>query len=214
MSESKTAVPAEMEALIEATLFAAGDPLSLDVLSAVTQTPLATLQQWMNQLQATWAGEERRGTYLRVVDETYALATKPTLTTELKRLYGAKQLQPLSKAAYEVLAVVAYNQPVTRAQIEAVRGVQSDSLLQRLMERELVEEVGRLEGPGRPMLFGTTEKFLEAFGLSSIQALPPMELLMYSSLRELEDDLAQAGSGEPAREQLSLDHLLGVHTES
>jgi hypothetical protein len=105
------------------------------------------------------------------------------------------------------LAIIAYNQPVTRAQVEAVRGVNSDSIISRLLERSLICEAGTMDAPGRPTLFATTEQFLMDFGLRSVKDLPPMEMLMYGTLRDFEESLEEA-AGRRRDKQLTIDQLV------
>lgn len=200
----------QLEAQLEAVLFAAGDPVPLASLADwLDQEPSALAKQLL-EIQQAWAADERRGTYLRAVDDQYTLATKPAYQPWVAKLYDPQTAPPLTMAAYEALAVIAYNQPVTRAQVEAVRGTNSDGLIHRLIERGLVEDQGRSEAPGRPTLFGTTERFLETFGLNSLQALPPMELLMYGSLQALEENLQAATGAQAIRQQIELDRSLDL----
>jgi segregation and condensation protein B len=103
------------------------------------------------------------------------MVTAPEATDFVRRFLGLELTSKLSPAALETLAIVAYRQPATRAQIEAVRGVNSDSVLRTLVNRGLVEEVGRLDQAGRPIIYGTTFEFLQQFGLSSVEQLPPLE---------------------------------------
>lgn len=195
-------------AALEALLFAAGDPLSLQSLAQMLQMPEEECASLLQTLQRDWASNPQKGIYLREVEGKYTLATKPICGPVLEALFAPEVQSGLTPAAYEALAIVAYNQPVTRAQVEVVRGVNSDGVMQRLLERDLIEVKGFLEAPGRPALFGTTDQFLEAFGLNSVEALPPMELLMYSSLQELEKNLQEAASGQAVRDQLQLDRFL------
>ena len=113
----------------------------------------------------------------------------------------------MSQASYETLAIVAYNQPVTRAQVEAVRGVSSDSIISRLLDRGWIEEAGTLDAPGRPTLFKTSEQFLLEFGIDSIDDLPSMELMSYKTIRDLEQSLEDAAGSNDSR-QISIDGLL------
>jgi segregation and condensation protein B len=128
----------------------------------------------------------------------------------LQRLFQPRHRPPLSQAAYETLAIIAYNQPVTRAQVEAVRGVNSDSIMARLVERNLIMETGHLETPGRPILYATTEQFLLDFGLRSVKDLPPMEMLMYGTLRDFESSLEEA-AGRSNDRQMTIDQLVQAY---
>jgi segregation and condensation protein B len=111
-------------------------------------------------------------------------------------MFSPKMHPPLSQASYETLAVIAYNQPVTRAQVESVRGVSSDSIISRLIDRGWIEECGNLDAPGRPALFKTSKQFLMEFGISSVDELPSMELMSYQTIRDLEDSLAKAAGND------------------
>ena len=125
----------------------------------------------------------------------------------LERMFMPRMKAPLSQASYETLAIVAYNQPVTRAQVEAVRGVSSDSIISRLLDRGWIEEAGYLDAPGRPTLFKTSEQFLLEFGIKSIDELPSMELMSYKTIRDLEQSLEDAAGANDNR-QISIDGLL------
>jgi segregation and condensation protein B len=140
------------------------------------------------------------------------MMTKPSEKKVLERLLGPKTQAPLSQASYETLAVIAYNQPCTRAQVEQVRGVSSDSIISRLLDRGWIEEAGNLDAPGRPALFKTSRQFLMEFGIESVKDLPPMELMSYKTIRDLEDSLRKAAGGED--KQLTIDSLLTENKEN
>ena len=114
---------------------------------------------------------------IRQIEDGYQLCSKPAYFDYIRKVIAPRQKQQLSQAAYETLSIVAYNQPVTRAKIEDLRGVNSDSAIARLLERNLIAEAGRLDAPGRPILYKTTEEFLRCFGLSSISELPEISLV-------------------------------------
>ena len=201
--------PKDAFAALEALLYMAGDPIPVEKLAAVTGLDKTVLVPVLEQMAAQLLADRRRGLFLREAEGKYQLATKPEQLAILERLYTPRHRPPLSQAAYETLAIIAYNQPVTRAQVEAVRGVNSDSIISRLIERDLVCEVGNLDAPGRPAIFATTEQFLLDFGLSSVAELPPMEMMMYGTLRDLEQSL-EAASGHPDDKQLTIDQLVTV----
>lgn len=179
--------PADM-ALTEAVLFASGDPITLVQLTQVTGLPDARQLAAIEALRARYEADSASGLCLREINQQYCLTTRPELREALKRLFEPRQAAKLSNAAYEALAVIAYNQPVTRAQIEAVRGVNSDNVIGRLIERGLVEIRGHLDAPGKPAQFGTTDRFLLEMGLSSVDELAPLEMMMYGALQDLEKD--------------------------
>lgn len=144
---------------------------------------------------------------LREAEGSWFFCTKPEQADVLQRLFQPRHRPPLSQAAYETLAIIAYNQPVTRSQVEAVRGVNSDSIITRLMERNLINEAGSLDAPGRPTLFVTTDQFLIDFGLRSVKDLPPMEMLMYGTLRDFERSL-EIAAGHRRDDQMTIDQLV------
>jgi segregation and condensation protein B len=196
--------PEDAAAAIEALLFVSGDPLPLDRIAQVTGLEATVLKGILNTLAWRLEHDRQRGLLLREVEGSYFLATKPDMKDVLQRLFQPRQRPPLSQAAYETLAIIAYNQPVTRAQVESVRGVNSDSIMARLAERNLIQEAGHLDTPGRPILYTTTEQFLQDFGLRSVRELPPMEMLMYGTLRDLESSLENAAGDR----QMTIDQLV------
>ncbi|CDG01834.1 Putative Segregation and condensation protein B [Clostridium chauvoei JF4335] len=120
--------------------------------------------------------EESRGIKLISINGEYQLVTKAQNSEFVQRLLKKNKRQSLSQASLESLAIIAYKQPITRVDIDEIRGVKSESAIQRLIEKELIKEVGRLEVPGRPILFGTTEEFLRQFGLKALNDLPSLDL--------------------------------------
>lgn len=203
-------VPLEdVPAAVEALLFASGDPLTLEQLHRILQVDRDKLRRTMDELKDRYARDRSRGLLLREADGTFVLSTKPNQLDVLSRLFSPRHRPPLTPAAYETLAVIAYNQPVTRAQIEAVRGVNSDNVISRLVERNLIREVGNLEAPGRPALFATTDQFLLDFGLRSVSDLPPMEMLMYGTLRDIEQSLEEAANRRRDN-QVTIDQIVAA----
>lgn len=199
--------PLDAPAALEALLFMAGDPIPVEKLATVTGLEKSVLIPVLDKMADNMLHDRRRGIFLRQAEGKYQLATKPGQLSVLERLYQPRHRPPLSQPAYETLAIIAYNQPVTRAQVEAVRGVNSDSIISRLIERNFVCEVGTLDAPGRPTLFATTEQFLLDFGLGSVSELPPMEMMMYGTLRDLERSLEDA-SGHADDKQVTIDQLV------
>jgi len=203
-------VPLEdVPAAVEALLFASGDPLTLEQLHRILQVDRDRLRRTMDDLKDRYARDRSRGLLLREADGTFVLSTKPNQLDVLSRLFSPRHRPPLTPAAYETLAVIAYNQPVTRAQIEAVRGVNSDNVIARLVERNLIREVGNLDAPGRPALFATTDQFLLDFGLRSVADLPPMEMLMYGTLRDIEQSLEEAANRRRDN-QVTIDQIVAA----
>ncbi len=194
----------ELPAALEAILFVHGDPISVDQLSEITQMPKEVLEETLDRMIKEYETDPWGGLLIRKADNAYVMCTKPSMKPVLEKLFAPRTRPPMSQATYETLAVIAYNQPVTRAQIEAVRGVSSDSIVTRLIERGLVEECGTLEAPGRPALFRTTKQFLLEFGISSVSEMPAMELMMYKTIRDLQDSLETAAGSKDDR-QISIE---------
>lgn len=160
----------DLDVLYEAVLFIAERPLTTAELAELGGVPRLHAEATLSGLAETLA-EDQRGLRVQRMDDTWQLVTAPEVGTRLAA-YAARQEARLTPAALEALAVVAYRQPVTRADIDRVRGVDSDYVLRSLMHRRLVVEVGRRDTPGRPILYGTTFTFLERFGLTSLDDLP------------------------------------------
>jgi segregation and condensation protein B len=165
----------EAKRVVEALLFASSTPLPFAKIRHIVEqvhpfTPreLLTLIQ---ELQIEYESQQRAFEIIEIA-EGYALRTRREFGAYVDQLFGNKRPEKLSQAATEVLAIIAYRQPITRPQIEALRGVDSSGVLQSLLERQLVEAVGKLETPGRPTLYAVTSQFLEHFGLKSLADLP------------------------------------------
>lgn len=191
---------------IEAILFAAGDPVSLERIASVLGYDKEKTRKILSEMMKENKFDHRRGLQIRQLDEAYILSTKPAADPILKRLFLPRNRPPMTQAAYETLSIVAYNQPVTRSQVEAVRGVSCDSIIARLLEKNLIQECGSLDAPGRPTLFETSELFLKEFGLSSVRELPPMDMMMYGTLRDMETTLSYA-SGNRQDNQITIDQI-------
>ena len=174
----------ELEAIIEGLLFASGESVSVKRLCEVTETDEKTMISVLNRMSDNYENENR-GIHLIKLEDSYQLCTKREYYNYIKILKEKKRRAALTNAGLEVLSVVAYNQPVTRNALEFIRGVNSDGALNNLISAGLVEEVGRLDAPGKPMLFGTTEEFLRCFNLSSLTDLPDVDLEFdFSTLNE------------------------------
>ena len=157
---------------MEAMLFAAGDPLKPEWLSELLDIPLDHVLEMLRDLQADMDRPER-GLCLVQVAGGWQMCAKPELAPVVEKL-AVHQDAKLSPAALETLSIIAFKQPVTRQDVELIRGVQSDGVINTLVERRLIKEVGRKDSIGRPILFGTTEEFLACFGLNSLAELPPL----------------------------------------
>jgi len=169
----------EMAAL-EALLFVAKNPLTPQLLGEILELDLLEIEELLSKLRARYA-VDFCGLTLLEINGGYKLGTKPEVSRYIEILYK-QPAQALSNAALEVLSIIAYKQPVTRGEIDFIRGVQSDRALATLVEKGLVKDVGRKDGPGRPILYATTEQFLLHFGLHSLDDMPNLEV------ESLEDD--------------------------
>ena len=163
----------ELIPAFEAVLFAGGEPQSIDRFAQVFEVSPETVVEVMETL-AKKLGKSNSGLELVRMDNTYQLATRTQYAEHIKKMFDIRRRTPLSSAALEVLAVVAYNQPVTKSFIEQVRGVDCSGVVTTLMEKGLLEERGRLELPGKPLLYGTTKNFLRCFSMSDLTELPPL----------------------------------------
>jgi segregation and condensation protein B len=169
----------DLKRIIEALLFASPEPLGIARMKAILQgVEAGELAEAIEALRAEYAGDSR-SFQLVEIGGGYQLATKPEFADFVARLAESRRRQRLSKAAMETLAVIAYKQPVVRSVVEGIRGVNVDGVLRTLMEHDLIRIVGRADGPGRPLLFGTTREFLMQFGLNRLSDLP--------GLKEIED---------------------------
>jgi len=164
----------QMMAIAEAILFIAGDPVPVRSIAEVLDIDVDAAQSLMEKMLKAYALQPR-GLQLIRINDAYQLVTRPEYGEYIRKFTGATKEQPLSRACLETLAIIAYNQPVTKADIEQLRGVKCDHAIAVLLEKNLIREVGRLDAPGKPKLYGTTELFLKSFGLSDINDLPPLE---------------------------------------
>lgn len=159
--------------LVESLLFVAGEPVTIVELAKALELPTDSVATALDELEAQY---QSRGVRLQRHGEHVQLVSAPESARAVARFLGVQASGRLSPAALEVLAIVAYRQPLTRAQIDSIRGVDSSGTLRALLARDLVEEAGRLETVGRPIVYATTPRFLQQFGLTSLSDLPPMEL--------------------------------------
>lgn len=196
----------ELPGAIESILFISGDPISIDKLADILNCSKNAVTEALKSLMDRYSGNPWGGLEIRKTEDSYAIMTRPSQKKILDRMFGPRQSPPLSQASYETLAVIAYNQPCTRAQVELVRGVSSDSIISRLLDRGWIEEAGNLDAPGRPSLFKTSRKFLTEFGIESVRDLPPLELMSYQTIRDMEESLKDAAGGED--KQISIESLM------
>jgi segregation and condensation protein B len=156
---------------LEALLFVAPEPVTVAQLAAALDVAPSVIERGLNELDAALA---TRGLRLQRNAGRFQLTTAPQLAELIERFLGLEGTTHLSRAALETLAIIAFQQPVTRPQIDAIRGVNSDSMMKSLLNKGLILESGRADGPGRPILYSTTPEFLQHFGLSSILEMPPL----------------------------------------
>ena len=208
-TEDKFQIPVqEVSAACEAILFACGESVSVSRFMELLNVDRKVITDAMTRLITDYENNPWGGLLIRKIDDSYIMCTKPGMKKVMERLYSPKMHPPLSQASYETLAVIAYNQPVTRSQVESVRGVSSDSIISRLLDRGWICESGYLDAPGRPTLFSTTEQFLLEFGISSVDELPSMELMSYKTIRDLEVSLEKAAGNDDR--QMSIDNLMDI----
>lgn len=164
----------EEKALIEAILFLEVDPIEIRTLSKVSGLSREQVEEVVAALRSDLESTER-GVEIVSIDGAIQLSPKRELWPRLRQRFGKKRDGRLSRAAMETLSIIAYSQPITRSEIESLRGVTADTMIRQLVERGLIREVGRKEAPGRPIQFGTTREFLQHFGLESIADLPKLD---------------------------------------
>lgn len=161
-----------LKSIIEGLLFMAGDEgLNIKQISEITEQRPEVIEEAMNDLRADFE-RSKRGLQIVAIAGMYELATLPEHAPYFEKMAYSPSRSSLSQAALETLSIVAYRQPITRVEIEEIRGVKSDRAIQTLTNKGLIEEVGRAEAIGRPILYGTTKSFLDYFGLSTIKDLP------------------------------------------
>lgn len=176
--------------LIESLLFIAGEPVTVGQLAQALEIAPDAVEIALEQLALACAG---RGVRVQRQGDSVQFVSAPEAAKAIERFLGVQAQPRLSTAALEVLAIIAYRQPITRAQVEAIRGVDSSGIIRALLGRDLIAEAGRLESVGRPILYATTGEFLRQFGLTSLAELPPIELPTIKRPAE--------AAGEPAQDR-------------
>lgn len=161
----------DMEAVIEAVLFTMGESVSVDRLAAALEMDEETTYKLVKNMMDRY-NAENRGMKIIELEDSFQLCTRPELYEYLIRVAKQPKKHVLTDVLLETLSIIAYKQPITKVQIEKIRGVKCDHAVNKLVEYNLVMEVGRMDAPGRPMLFGTTEEFLRSFGVQSVEELP------------------------------------------
>ena len=161
-----------LTALVEAILFVSPEPISANQIGSLLDIPPRKIKNAFNELDQLYAG---RGIRLQYHKNKVQITSAPEAASVLENMLNLETTSTLSQAALETLSIVAYQQPITRPQIDSIRGVNSDGVLKTLLNKGLIDDVGRAEGPGRPILYSTTTEFLKYFGLSSYEELPPLD---------------------------------------
>lgn len=159
--------------VIESLLFVSGEPLKLSHIAEIIECDDKYTRSLMKELDLRYR-DECRGIKLICINNEYQLSTKPENSTYIQKLIRTNTRQTLSQASLETLAIIAYKQPITRIDIDEIRGVKSESAIVNLLQKNLIKESGRLEAPGRPFLYSTTDEFLRHFGLESLKEMPPI----------------------------------------
>jgi segregation and condensation protein B len=173
----------EIKSIIESLLFVWGEPLSLKDISNVLEMEEEKVKNIIDEMIDEF-NYNRRGLKINQISDSYQLTTRPEHYDWIKKLYIPNTKKTLSNAALETLSIVAYRQPITKSEIESIRGVRCDKPIESLIERNLIEEQGRLERTGRPIIYGTGEEFLKYFGLSSLDELPKLDGLGAMDIEE------------------------------
>lgn len=171
------------KAVLEAILFTMGDSVEIDRLAAVIEEDKETTKNLLDEMAEEYRREER-GISITTLDNAVQLCTKSELYEYLIKIAKTPKKFVLTDTLLETLSIIAYKQPITRLEIEKVRGVSCDHAVNRLLEFELITEVGRLDAPGRPLLFGTTEQFLRSFGVKSIEDLPELSAVQIEEFKQ------------------------------
>lgn len=178
-----------LEAVVEAVLFTMGKSVELRQLAIATGQSEEKTRQAVERLKARYDKEER-GMEIIELEDSYQMCTRTGFYENLIRVAASPKKQVLSEVVLETLSIIAYKQPVTKMEIEKIRGVKSDHAVNRLVEYNLVQEVGRLDAPGHPALFATTEEFLRRFGIGSTENLPDMDPVREEEIRvEVEEEM-------------------------
>jgi segregation and condensation protein B len=170
-SEQNTDIELPLSVQLEAMLFVAAEPVTTSQLAAALDVSTSVVERSLNELDASLSS---RGLRLQRHAGRVQLTTAPQLAELIERFLGLEMTSHLSRPALETLAIIAYQQPVTRPQIDSIRGVNSDGMMKSLLNKGLILESGRADGPGRPILYSTTPEFLQHFGLNSILEMPPL----------------------------------------
>lgn len=166
----------ELKSIIEGLLFTSGEPLCIDDISNVLQINKSVISNLLGEMIDEFKFEQR-GIQIMKFNDKYQMCTRREHSEYIKRLLKPQNKQSLSRAALETIAIITYKQPITRQNIDSIRGVKSDRVVTNLIDKKLIKEMGRMETPGRPILYGTTDEFLKYFNLQDLKELPELEKL-------------------------------------
>lgn len=179
------------KSIIESLLFMSGEPLNIKEISSIIECDIDYTKEIINNMKDEFE-KDNRGIKLIQLENNLQLVTKEENSNYIQKLLKTNVRQSLSQAALETLAIVSYKQPITRIDIDEIRGVKSDRAIQTLVEKKLIRECGRLEVPGKPILYGTTEEFLRHFGLESLKELPSLEQILDEFKEEGNEEVASS----------------------
>ncbi len=181
---------ARAEAVIEAILFAMGESVEISKLAEIIEEDVRTTKKILASMEERYAQEDR-GIALTRFDNAVQLCTKAEMYEYLIKIAKSPRKMTLTDTVIETLSIIAYKQPVTRMEIEKVRGVNCDHAINKLLEYDLIKELGRLDAPGRPLLFGTTEQFLRCFGVKSLEELPEINTVQLEEFKQQAEEEIQ-----------------------
>lgn len=170
-------------ATLEAILFAMGDSVELSKLAEIIEEDENSTRELLMKLKERYSSDEY-GIELLELEDSYQLATKPSMYDALVKIAKTPKRMTLTETVLETLSIIAYKQPITRLEIENIRGVSCDFAVNKLLEYNLICELGRKDAPGRPLLFGTTEEFLRSFGVKSLKDLPELDTLQIEEFKQ------------------------------
>lgn len=193
MMEGSTRTP--LSAAVEAVLFACAEPITLERLAQACEAEQSKVLTVLKQLALLYQ-EQKSAICIQQLGNAWQMCTRPAYAHTIERAMETKKAAPLSAAAMEALTIVAYNQPVSKGFVEHVRGVDSSSVVNTLVEKELLMEAGRLDVPGKPIAYATTPHFLRCFGLSSLEDLPPLPMMTNGTSQEAEAETEETAYAE------------------
>lgn len=166
-----------IKSVLESLMYAWGEPLNINEISKILNMPQSSISDILNDMISGYENDENRGLIIKKFGNSYQLITRKENYEYIQELLQSTQNKNLSTAAMETLSIIAYKQPVTRVEIELIRGVKCTQVIKGLLDKSLVKEAGRLDKPGRPTVYATTDEFLRHFDLSSLKELPKLDMI-------------------------------------